>query len=87
MLGGMPEPLLEAERFYDAGEGGCAGPALRDIARILEELPDGAALEVRSTEPSGRDNLRAYCRMRGFPIEAEDAGPDGDRILIRRGSS
>jgi TusA-related sulfurtransferase len=76
--------LLGADEFYDAGDGGCAGPALRDIARILEDLPPGRALEIRTTEPSGRDNLRAYCRMRGFPIEAEDAGPDADRILVRK---
>lgn len=81
----MIESQLQADAFYDAGDGGCAGPALKDIAAMLDELPPGQTLEIRSTEPTGRDNLRAFCRLRGFPIEAEDAGPAGDRILIRKG--
>lgn len=80
----MTEPLLQSDAFYDAGDGGCAGPALKDIGRMLDELPQGRTLEIRSSERAGRDNLRAFCRLRGFPIEAEDAGPDRDRILIRK---
>jgi hypothetical protein len=78
------EAILGRHSVYDAGDGGCGGPALGDIVRILEGLPAGQALEIRTTERTGRDSLRALCRLRGYPIEAEDAGPDGDRILVRK---
>lgn len=84
-MGPMPEAVLESDAFYDAGEVGCSGPALKDIARLLDELQAGGSLEIRTATTTGRDSLRAFCRMRGFPIEAEDVGPDSDRILIRKG--
>jgi TusA-related sulfurtransferase len=80
----MPEPMLDADAFYDAAEGGCAGPALGDINRILEALPTGRALEVRSSDRTGRENFRAYCRMRGYVIEREVETEDGDRLLVRK---
>jgi TusA-related sulfurtransferase len=80
----MPESLLDADAFYDAGAGGCAGPALGEINRILEALPSGRSLEVRSTDRTGRDNFRAYCRMRGYMIERELETEDGDRLLVRK---
>lgn len=80
----MTEAVLGSDAFYDAGDEGCAGPALRDIASILSDLESGGALEVRSTDDTGRENLRAFCRLRGFAIESEYAGPDRDRILIRK---
>ena len=80
----MPFSILDADSFYDAGDGGCAGPALADIHRILEGLPDGRTLEVRSTDRTGRENFRAYCRMRGHTIEREVETEDGDRLLVRK---
>jgi TusA-related sulfurtransferase len=80
----MPDPMLDPDAFYDAGDGGCAGPALGDINRILEGLPEGKTLEVRSTDQTGRENFRAYCRMRGYTIEREVESEDGDRLLVRK---
>jgi TusA-related sulfurtransferase len=80
----MPEAKLDADAFFDAAEGGCAGPALGEIHRILEALPAGKALEVRSTDRTGRENFRAYCRMRGYAIEREVETDDGDRLLVRK---
>jgi TusA-related sulfurtransferase len=80
----MPESLLDADAFFDAADGGCAGPALGQINRILEALPPGRTLEVRSTDRTGRDNFRAYCRMRGYVIERELETGDGDRLLVRK---
>jgi TusA-related sulfurtransferase len=80
----MSEPVLEADAFFDAGDDGCAGPALGQINRILEALPPGRTLEVRSTDRTGRDNFRAYCRMRGYVIERELQTEDGDRLLVRK---
>ncbi len=80
----MAEPMLDSDAFYDAGDVGCTGPSLGDILRLLEDLPAGTALEVRSTTMAGRNTLRALCRLRGWAIEQEDAGPEGDRLLVRR---
>jgi TusA-related sulfurtransferase len=84
MLARMPEPLLDADAFYDAGEDGCAGPALREINAILEALSPGQTLEVRSEDATGRENFRAYCRLKGFSIEREVEHPEGDYLLVRR---
>ena len=80
----MPHPVLDADRFYDAGEVGCAGPTLKEIGQLMEELPPGGTIELRTATDAGRASLRAFCRLRGFEIQTEDAGPDGDRILIRK---
>lgn len=79
------DTVLGADTFYDAGDAGCAGPALREIAGLLAGAATGTTLEIRSTTDAGRASLRAFVRMRGDAIEAEDAGPAGDRILIRKG--
>ncbi|HEX6262866.1 MAG TPA: hypothetical protein VF097_08480 [Actinomycetota bacterium] len=76
--------MLGADGFYDAGEIGCGGPTLKEIGRLVDELPAGSTVEVRSATHTGRNSLRAFCRLRELAIVAEDAGPDRDRILIRK---
>jgi TusA-related sulfurtransferase len=80
----MPEPILDPDTFFDAGEGGCAGPALGEIDRILAALRPGQTLEVRSTDATGRESFRAYCRLKGYTLEREVASGDGDRLLVRK---
>lgn len=80
----MSGSTLGADRYYDAGEVGCGGPTLREIGLLIDELPHGGTVEVRTTTDTGRNSLRAFCRLRELDIEAEDAGPDRDRILIRK---
>lgn len=80
----MPGSILGADRFYDAGEIGCGGPTLKEIGRLVDELPGGGTVEIRTTTRTGRNSLRAFCRLRDLAIEAEDEGPDRDRILIRK---
>jgi hypothetical protein len=80
----VSQQVLGGDVFYDAGDQGCAGPAFKDIVGILTGLDSGRTLEIKSAGQTGRDSLRAFCRLRGWPIEAEDAGPEGDRILVRK---
>ena len=80
----MPGSIMGADRYYDAGEVGCGGPTLREIGRLVDELPAGGTVEVRTTTDTGRSSLRAFCRLRDLDIEAEDAGPERDRIVIRK---
>jgi len=57
---------------------------LKEIGRLVDELPAGGTVEVRTTTDTGRSSLRAFCRLRDLDIEAEDAGPERDRIVIRK---
>ena len=76
---------LSGDAFYDAGEGGCSGPALREIAAILDSLAPGQALEIRTTSDVGRGELEAWARLRGHVIEQAGTGSRADRYLVRRG--
>ena len=78
-------PQLEADRFYDAGDGGCAGPGLREIRELLESLRPGQTLEIRTTSDVGRTDLEAWIRLRGHEAVLTGAGDEGDRYLVRRG--
>lgn len=80
----MSGSILGADRFYDAGDVGCGGPTLKEIGRLVDDLPVGGTVEVRTTTDTGRNSLRAFCRLRDLDIDAEDAGPERDRILIRK---
>jgi TusA-related sulfurtransferase len=78
-------PVLRADRFYDAGDSGCAGPGLREIRDLLESLEPGQTLEVRTVSDVGRTDLEAWIRLRGHEAVTARGGPHGDRYLIRRG--
>jgi TusA-related sulfurtransferase len=78
-------PELGADRFYDAGDDGCAGPGLKVIRDLLESLRPGQSLEIRTVSDVGRTDLEAWIRLRGHEAVAAGAGPAGDRYLVRRG--
>jgi tRNA 2-thiouridine synthesizing protein A len=69
-----------ADLFYDAGDQGCAGGPLEEIARMLRRLQSGQTLEVRATDPGVAVDLPAWCRMTGHTLVDQRA----DRYLIRR---
>lgn len=80
-------PELDADRFYDAGDQGCAGPGLKDIRDALEALEPGQTLEIRTVSEVGRTDLEAWIRLRGHELVAAGAGGGGDRYLVRRGAN
>ena len=80
-----PVPELGPDRFFDAGDSGCAGPGLKEIKAILDELEPGQTLEIRTTSDVGRTDLEAWVRLRGHTAVQERAGASGDRYLVRRG--
>ncbi len=79
-----PDPdsptIFGADLFYDAGDQGCAGGPLEEIARMLRRLQSGQTLEVRATDPGVAVDLPAWCRMTGHTLVDQRA----DRYLIRR---
>jgi tRNA 2-thiouridine synthesizing protein A len=72
--------ILGADLYYDAGDQGCAGGPLEEIARMLRRLQSGQTLEVRATDPGVALDLPAWCRMTGHTLLEQRA----DRYLIRR---
>ena len=78
-------PELSADRFYDAGDHGCAGPGLKDVRDLMETLRPGQTLEVRTTSEVGRTDLEAWIRLAGHDLVRSRGGAGGDRFLIRRG--
>ncbi len=82
----VPESELQADAFYDAGDEGCAGPTLKEIGALLDDLAPGGTLEVRTRDPVGRTNLEAWARLKGHEVAATAGGSDADRWLIRRGA-
>jgi TusA-related sulfurtransferase len=83
-MGHVPGAELDADAFYDAGDEGCAGPTLKEIGALLDELGPGQALEVRTRDPVGRTNLEAWSRLKGYEVAGTAGGTERDRWLIRK---
>jgi TusA-related sulfurtransferase len=79
-------PELSADRFYDAGDQGCAGPGLKEIRDLMEALHPGQTLEIRTVSDVGRTDLEAWIRLRGHELVEANGGANGDRVLVRKGS-
>jgi TusA-related sulfurtransferase len=78
-------PELPADRFYDAGDQGCAGPGLKEIRDLMEALEPGQTLEIRTVSDVGRTDLEAWIRLRGHELVESHGGAHGDRVLVRKG--
>jgi TusA-related sulfurtransferase len=76
----QPTSLLGADRFYDAGDTGCAYGPIDEIASLLRQMETGQTLEVRATDPSVAIDLPAWCRLTGHQLVDHQA----DRYLVRR---
>lgn len=58
-------PLFAADKFYSAGDKGCAFGPLDEIAAIMQQLESGQAIEIHATDPTVAIDLSAWCRMTG----------------------
>jgi TusA-related sulfurtransferase len=81
----VPEPVqpssrFGADRFYDAGDTGCAYGPIDEIAGMMRKMETGQTLEVRATDPSVAIDLPAWCRLTGHQL----VDHQGDRYLVRR---
>ena len=75
-----PTPRFQADRFYDAGDMGCADGSLEAIAAVLREMAPEQTLEIHATQPSVAGDLPAWCRLIGHILIEHE----GDHYLIRR---
>jgi TusA-related sulfurtransferase len=76
----VPKSRFHADRFYNAGDLGCADGPLEAIAALLREMAAGQTLEVRATQPSVAGDLPAWCRLANHELIAHE----GEHYLIGR---
>jgi SAM-dependent methyltransferase/TusA-related sulfurtransferase len=69
-----------ADRFYDAGDAGCAFGPIDEIASLLRGMESGQTLEVRATDPSVTADLPVWSRLVGHQLVEHEE----DRYLLRR---
>jgi TusA-related sulfurtransferase len=61
-------PLFNADRWYDAGNKGCAAGPLDEIAALMRGLDSEQKLEIFATDPTVAVDLAAWCRMTGHTL-------------------
>lgn len=76
----QPQPVFQADAFFDAGDAGCAFGPIDEIAALMRRMVPGQTLEVRATDPSVAVDLPAWCRLAGHKLIAQS----GHRYLIER---
>ncbi len=77
--------ILPASDVLDAGEEGCATLTSNLKARLAGMAP-GGVLEVRSREPSTREDIPAWCRLAGHELVALQEDGSTIRFTIRKRS-
>ena len=70
---------------FDGGARDCGGGLLLLIRQHIDPLADGELLEIRSSEPSVREDLPAWCRMTGNELVSQLALPGGTSFLVAKG--
>ncbi len=61
-------PVFGADRWYDAGNKGCAAGPMDEIAAMMRQMQPGQTLEIFATDPTVPVDLAAWCRMTGNPL-------------------
>ena len=61
-------PIFNADRFYDAGDKGCAFGPMDEIAAMMREMQPGQTLEIHATDQTVSVDLAAWCRMTGHQL-------------------
>ena len=64
----------------DLGDSGCEAGTLLKVRGVVASLAPGQVLEIRSTNPTARDEVPAWCRMTGH----EYLGSSGSRYFARK---
>ncbi|MCM2334459.1 MAG: vitamin-B12 independent methionine synthase [Anaeromyxobacteraceae bacterium] len=71
---------------FDGGDLDCGSGLLLLIRQHIDPLPEGKLLEIRSREPSVREDLPAWCRMTGNALVSEVPFPGGTSFLVSKGA-
>ena len=74
------EPETEV-RHYDAGELGCGSGLPQAFRQEIGEVPIGAVLEVRTRDPSAKEDLPSLARLLGHRVLRIESSPEEGTIL------
>jgi TusA-related sulfurtransferase len=66
---------------YDAGELGCGSGLPQAFRQEIATVPVGAVLEVRTRDPSAKEDLPSLARLLGHRVLRIEASPEGTTIL------
>lgn len=79
---------IEPATVFDGGALDCGSGLVLLIRERMAEVPPGAVLEMKSLEPTVRDDLPPWCRMVGHEFLGELPGDAARqaRYFVRRGS-
>jgi TusA-related sulfurtransferase len=58
----------QADKFYDAGDKGCAYGPMDEIAAVMLGMSSGQTLEIHATDATVAVDLSAWSRMTGHPL-------------------
>jgi len=75
-----------SDAAFDGGALDCGSGLLLLIRQQIDPLAEGRLLEIRSAEPSVREDLPAWCRMTGNELVSEVAVPGGTSFLVAKGA-
>jgi 5-methyltetrahydropteroyltriglutamate--homocysteine methyltransferase len=70
---------------FDGGALDCGSGLLLLIRQHIDPLADGELLEIRSSEPSVREDLPAWCRMTGNELVSQLHLAGGSSFLVAKG--
>ena len=73
------------DRMFDGGDLDCGSGLVLLLRENMLEVPKGGVLEMRSREPTVRDDLPPWCRMVGHEYLGELDGASYVRYFVRRG--
>jgi TusA-related sulfurtransferase len=74
------EPETEV-RHYDAGELGCGSGLPQAFRQEIGAVPVGAVLEVRTRDPSAKEDLPSLARLLGHRVLRIESSPEEGTIL------
>lgn len=77
---------LTPDHVFDGGDLDCGSGLVLLIREHMATVPEGGVLEMRSREPTVRDDLPPWCRMVGHEFLGELAGSGCARYFVRKGS-
>ena len=85
-MSSSPTPAdLTPDRVFDGGDLDCGSGLILLIREHMVAVPLGGILEMRSREPSVKDDLPPWCRMVGHAYLGCVEDPPATRFFIRRG--
>ena len=81
-----PHTTTQIKAHYEGEDLGASEGLLVAVARLLDPLAEGEALELNTENPSVPDDLRIWCRRAGHRVINATRENGKSRIVIERGS-